>query len=163
MGLDYCFRDGKVKELPEEEYLKIYAGADLPNTDYYKVQADGKKIIRYPLDFMDSRRRDLAILEHLRWNSFMISKGMIPATIEQIKEEQILKDGKLKFTNGKNYRLRRHGNLTTFDGLIEFRRIVSARDHQSELSKDVIKYDYQALDDAYWFLQKAGHIIYKIK
>ena len=92
----------------------------------------------------------------------MISKGIIPSSREQIATEKIIgKDGRERFTNGKNYAVRRHGNLTTFDGLVEFRKIVAARDNCSEEEKDVIKYDYQLLDDAYWLLHKNGYKIVK--
>ena len=65
----------------------------------------------------------------------------------------------MRYTNGKNYALRRHGNLTTFEGLEEFRRMVAERDGRSEEEKDVIKYDYQLMDDAWWLLNKGGYII----
>ena len=99
------------------------------------------------IDFAESRRKTMAIHEHQRWNSFMISRGMIPASREQIlSETKTNSNGEVEFTNGKNYSLRRHGNLTTFDGLVEFRRIVAHRDQKPEEKKDVIKYDYQLLD-----------------
>ena len=87
---------------------------------------------------------------------------MVPATKRQILEEQVEKDGKARYTNGKNYEEHRHGNLTTFEGLIEFRKMVAKRDGCDEGDKDVIKYDYQLLDDAYWLVTKCGcKIIYK--
>jgi len=112
---------------------------------------------RYTLRFPQSRRRTMAIHEHQRWNSFMISQGMVPASLRQIKEETV-PDGKggTRFTNGKNYTVRRHGNLTTFEGLIAFRQMVAARDRCEEQARDVIKYDYQLLDDAHWLLDAAG-------
>ena len=92
----------------------------------------------------------------------MISKGMIPATKDQILSETYIDSrGRVKFTNGKNYVIRRHGNITTFEGLVEFRRMIAERDGATELDKDVIKYDYQILDDAYWLLDKCGFKIYK--
>ena len=33
------------------------------------------------------------------------------------------------------------------------------RDGRSEEEKDVIKYDYQLMDDAWWLLNKGGYII----
>lgn len=163
MGLDYCKKeDSGAPEVNEEEYLAIYAGTDMPDTSKYAVTANGKAIVSYSLEFPASRRRSMAIHEHLRWNSFMISKGIIPSSREQIATEKIIgKDGRERFTNGKNYAVRRHGNLTTFDGLVEFRKIVAARDNCSEEEKDVIKYDYQLLDDAYWLLHKNGYKIVK--
>ena len=34
-------------------------------------------------------------------------------------------DGNPIFTNGKSYKLRRHGNITTTDGLIAFRKLIA--------------------------------------
>lgn len=118
----------------------------------------------------------MAIHEHLRWNSYQITKGIIPSTKEQIISEIIFdeKKQKNKNSNGKNYNLRRHGNLTTFDGLLEYRKIIALRETQNkqideqELEKieeenDVIKYDYQLLDDAYWLLSSNGYEIIRLQ
>ena len=162
MGLDYCEIDATSEQgLSAEAYLELYAGSDRPDLETFDIKADGKPVVAYSLDFPASRRRNMAVHEHLRWNSFMISKGMVPATKKQILEERITVKGKEKFTNGKNYAIRRHGNLTTFEGLVEFRRMVAARDNSTEAEKDVIKYDYQLLDDAHWLLRKNGFKIVK--
>lgn len=163
MGLDFIPKEeGSAVGLSEEEYLEIYARGDMPKTENHKTRINGKKIVDYTLDFPDSKRKNLAIQEHYRWNSFLISRGMVPATVEQIKSEKILRaDGREKFSNGKNYAVRRHGNLTSFEGLEEFRRIVAQRDGCDELEADVIKYDYQLLDDAHWLLDKNGYKIVK--
>lgn len=161
MGLD-CVPKGTRgrRPLTEEEYLARYAKGDMPDFDTYGVEVDGKKVVHYDLDFKPSLRTDLAVHEHLRWNSFMISKGMVPADKERILNETVTRaDGSVRYTNGKNYALRRHGNLTTFEGLEEFRRMVAERDGRSEEEKDVIKYDYQLMDDAWWLLNKGGYII----
>ncbi len=158
MGLDYVAETDARAGLTEQEYLDIYAKGDMPDRDFYTVKVDGKPIVHYTLQFKDGRRKNLAVHEHLRWNSYMISKGIVPASIEQIKTEKRA-DG--KFTNGRNYEVRRHGNLTTFDGLVEFRKMVADRDNACEESKDVIKYDYQLLDDAYWLLKKNNFKIIK--
>jgi hypothetical protein len=155
IGLDCVRATENGEALTESEYLKIYAGQEsLPTvTD---ALADGKKIIDYPLDFPpfgESLRTTMAIHEHYRWNSYMISKGTIPAS-----RREILSDVR---HNGKSYRLRRHGNLTTFEGLIEFRKMIAERDGVSEHTADVIRYDYQLLDDAYWLLTKSGYKIIK--
>ena len=165
MGLDYCKIDENNEiALSEEEYLSIYAGTDKPNFVYTINEYNGKKIIKYTLDFPESRRRNMAIHEHLRWNSYMITKGTIPATREQIKSELIFdkKKQKNKFSNGKNFDVRRHGNLTTFEGLIEFRKIIADRDNCNEEQTDVIKYDYQLLDEAYWLLSSNGYKIIRL-
>ena len=163
MGLDYCKKkNDEDKGITEEEYLKIYAADDMPDFKTYNLKANGKPIVYYNLNFQSSRRRNMTIHEHLRWNSFMISKGTIPSSRDQIENEMIIDDkGNLVHSNGKNYELRRHGNLTTFEGLVEYRKIVAARDKTDEMKKDVIKYDYQLLDDAYWLLESNGYKIVK--
>ncbi len=128
--------------------------------EYYEngkknLEASDKPIVKYTLNFPESLRGNLAVQEHYRWNSYMISRGMVPATRDTIKSEQD-KDG--KYTNGKNYKNRYHGNVTTMKGLVAFRRLICGRDSsQSELSADVIKYDYQLLDDVHWLLNKEGY------
>ena len=91
----------------------------------------------------------------------MLSKGIIPASKAQIMDEMVYKKGKLVHSNGKNYELRRHGNLTTFDGLVTFRQMVANRDGVSENETDVIKYDYQIMDDAMWLLEKTKNVMIK--
>ena len=157
MGLDYATENDPRTPLSAAEYMEIYAGKDVPLC-LCEQTADGKPVLAYGLDFKESRRKTMAIQEHERWNSFMISHGMVPSTLEQIQNEKRA-DG--KFTNGKNYAVRRHGNLTTFEGLETFRKMVAERDGESEASCDVIKYDYQILDDAYWLLTRLGYKIVK--
>ncbi len=159
MGLDYVLENDNEKvKLSEEEYLNYYACDDLPDFTYYNKSIDNKKIIHYTIQFKKSRRTTLAIHEHYRWNAYQISKGIIPASKQMILEE---KNSDGNFTNGKNYQLRHHGNITTFEGLIEFRKMIAKRDNKTEESKDVIKYDYQLLDDVYWLLNKNGYKIVK--
>ena len=69
------------------------------------ISSDGVKLISYDLDFKKSMRRNLAEQEHQRWNAFMLSKGVIPATKWQILNETKVVDGKTVYTNGKNYKL----------------------------------------------------------
>ena len=160
MNLDYCPKsEAGTAALKEKEYLSTYAGKDKPCTNKYSVKIDGKDIVYYDIDFADSRRRTMAIQEHQRWNSFMISRGIVPATKQQIINETGIYKGKVYNTNGKNYDLRRHGNLTTFDGLVEFRKMIARRDKKTEVECDKIKFDYQILDDAYWLLDKNGYAI----
>jgi len=155
MGLDYAPENDPRPALSATNYMDIYAGEDLPQLLSAET-VDGKPIFAYGLDFKTSRRKTMAIHEHERWNSFMISHGMVPSTLDQIKNEKRA-DG--RYTNGKNYAVRRHGNLTTFEGLETFRKLVAERDGCSETETDVIKYDYQLLDDAHWLLSKCGYKI----
>ena len=165
MGLDYRKKEeGEQEQITKQAYLALYAGDDMPDVEAYKgVTVDGKEIVDYPLELRASRRRNMAIHEHQRWNSFMITKGVIPASRTQILTEKVWVKGKEKFSNGKNYALRRHGNLTTFAGLVEFRKMLAGRPGsrsenetaaETEKKFDVICYDYQLLDDAYWLLEK---------
>lgn len=158
MGLDYVPENDAADALSYEEYMGIYASADMPDVE---IPCDGARpVVTYTTDFRKSKRRNLAIHEHQRWNSFMLSRGMIPSTLDQIeKETAVDKEGKIKFTNGKNYNERRHGNLTTFEGLVRFRRILAEREKKPEDVFDVIKYDYQLLDEAYWLLTSCGYRI----
>lgn len=164
MGLDYCSEAANdLQGLTEQEYLEIYAVGDSIDTSTYPTTVNGKKIVNYTLDFIPSKRTNLAMQEHQRWNSFMLSKGMIPSTIDEILNEKIMRNGVEQFTNGKNYKIRKHGNITTFEGLITFRKLIADRDHADELEKDVIKYDYQLMDDAYWLLKSCGYKIVKLQ
>ncbi len=156
MGLDYCPAGDPREGLSPEAYLQIYAGEDLPK--YLDIQNQEKPIVDYQLPFLTSRRGTMAVQEHYRWNSYMISKGFIPASVEQIITET---NAQGRFTNGKRYDLRRHGNLTTMEGLVQFRNIRVKRDQCAPIQADVIKYDYQILDDAYWLLKANGYKIVK--
>ena len=147
MGLDYVeegHKDQKIIPVEKDTYEAKYA-ADDKIVLLGDLNVEGKAIVKYPEDYAESRRRTMAIQEHSRWNAFMISKGFIPATILEIESWK---------KNGKDYAIRKHGNLTTFDGLLEFREIVAKKEGQTVSSADVIQYDYQLMDDAYWLLSK---------
>ena len=161
IGLDYCLKSEKGNALSYEEYMQIYAKGDMPNTTYYKNKIDGKHVIKYGVEFAPSKRKNLAILEHYRWNSFMITQGFVPASKEVIKKETVTVNGKTKHTNGKSYAMRRHGNLTTFEGLVEYANILCERDGITKEQADVISYDYQIMDDSYWLLEKSHMKIIK--
>ena len=95
-------------------------------------------------------RDTLAYQEHFRWNAFYLCNGYLPAT-----KEAILCGG----NNGKDVVRKTHGNLTTMNGLVEFRKIVSGRDSKDEMDCDVIKYDYDIMDGAYEYLDACGYMI----
>ena len=154
LGLTYVKSNDSRPAVSEDEFLRIYADQDMPNYVY----KDGERLVDATIFVKNSTRANLAIHEHLRWNAYVISRGIIPATKKAILTE-VNNDG--KFTNGKNYSLRRHGNITTIDGLIEFRKLISKRDKISEQDADVIKYDYQLLDNAYKLLSDSGYKIVK--
>ena len=161
MGLDYCKEETKTDSLTEEEYMQIYAGCDRPDIEKYNRKIKGKNIVYYGIDYPMSRRRNMAIQEHHRWTSFVISRGMVPATREQIRSEIQESNGVNVYTDGTNYDLRHHGNLTSYEGLVEFRKILAERDAVSEEKKDRMRFRYQILDDAYWLLNSNGFKIVK--
>lgn len=160
LGLDY--KEEKVREsLSEEDYMSVYALGDMPV--YENSQSEKKRVI-YPLDFKASKRHNFAIMEHARWNAFMISEGFVPAKKKQCFDTN--------FGCGKSYEIRFHRNLTTFKGLYDYRRFMAERELQNnkykditsaEKGEDVIKYDYQIMDDLYWFFDKINYsIVYKV-
>lgn len=171
MGLDYREKSGKIKEdaqansvkaYSEKEYFDIYAKDDFPDTETIKLTVNGKKIIYYNGEYSESRRKNMAMQEHFRWSSFVISRGVVPATKEKIQTETKEDEkGKEKRTSGKNYKLRRHGNLTSYEGLTDFSRLIvesedSTEKQKSEYEKDRYRFRYQILDDAYWLLEENG-------
>ena len=150
LGLDIVDKDNKIKGLEKEEYLKIYLeGKSLEYKD--------DKVV-YGLDYEPSKRSSLAEMEHYRWNAFMIMNGFTPASLEKIKTEVDINN---KLTKGKNYAMRRHGNLTTVFGLVAFRKLIADVNKTSELEEDVIKYDYQLFDYAYDLLSVVNKAIIK--
>ena len=161
MGLDICEDNEENKPLHPlslDEYYAIYASDDKPDV-IDGITANGKPIVNYSLNTKASRRTSMAIQEHLRWNSFMISRGFIPSTVEQILDEL---DGQGRHTDGRSNECRRHCNITTFKGLVEYRKMIAKRDGKSELECDVILYDYQLLDDAWWLANACGYKIIRI-
>lgn len=135
MGLDVRFEGDEGESLTEEAYKAIY----LPLRDTMTVH------------------------EHARWNAYVIAEGIVPATRAKILNERVTEDGVTRYTNGKNYQEGRHGNITTFEGLREFSRIVAARDGVLEEERDVIKYDATLLDGAPQLINAAGGKIVKSK
>lgn len=93
-----------------------------------------------------SVRWTLAVLEHQRWCANMICNGVIPADKQTIKA-----------CGGKVLEKRLHGNITTMDGLKEYRRIMAEAKNKTEEETDVIRYDYQLMDDAVWLLHECGY------
>lgn len=55
-----------------------------------------------------------------------------------------------------------HACLTTFEGLKEYRKRMAKVNTSSEEQEDVIKYDYQIMDEAYYILNYCGLAITKI-
>ncbi len=160
IGLDYAAAAAGQESVTEEEFREIYEKDNpVKNSTFSEILK--KSIIDYDLsEVKNTKRYNLAELEHLRWNSFMITKGFVPATINEILSD---KNQKGKFTNGRSEETRKHGNLTNFEGLKKFRKLIADRDNKNEADTDVIQYDYQIMDDAYWLLKENGYIMCKKK
>ena len=147
MGYDY--QKGEQNEEINNAFMAKYQKGD---EIVYKEKIVGeKKLIEYNNNFVKgSLRERMAIQEHQRWNAYMITQGVIPSTKEEIAREK-----------GKNLTLRRHGCLTTFDGLLEYRAIMAKANDSNEELEDVIRYDYQLLDDVIWLLKRNGMALIK--
>lgn len=146
LGLDFCRDDqlpAGMKAINEEEYWRIYANSKpRMSTDIQEIETLE--------DFTKGNpRQNLAVEEHYRWNAYMISQGFIPAD-------------KARIAGGdtKNYDLRYHGNLTTFEGLFEYRKLRMESTGATEYDADVVKYDYQIMDEAWRVLHEAGYTVY---
>jgi len=96
-------------------------------------------------------RQTLAIQEHMRWNAYMIINGFIPLSIEEIE----------KLKKGKDFINRKHGCITTFNGLKDYRKLMARIMNASLEDTDVIKYDYQIMDDILWILSTNSYKIIK--
>lgn len=147
MGFDYESGD---EDGVEALYLDKYQNGDEIEYEDTGVVM-GRKIEKYTLDFKHGTLRErMTIQEHQRWNAYMITCGFVPETLENIKK------GKFK-----DFDTRKHSNLTTFDGLIEWRKIKAEVSGDSEEDCDVVKYDYQLMDNAAWLLNKHHYHIVK--
>lgn len=161
LGLD--FTDG---EKPEEagdtlnsngDYFRIYADRDRVLSTGMHLKGDIEKDV-YSYEALPkeeefeegSARNNLAAQEHCRWNAFMISQGFVPQTRELALQKK-----------GKNYLTRKHVNLSTFRGLFDYRKAMAQATGNDEVKYDVIRYDYQIMDDAWWFLHAKGYTVYK--
>jgi len=61
----------------------------------------------------------------------------------------------------RDYRLREHGNLTTFEGLFDYRKETAQAWNKTEEETDAAGYDFQIMDDAWWLLNRSGFSIYR--
>lgn len=146
LGYDYCDLEDERKDA-SKEFLEKYQEGDpiVYNKKYHDI-------VEYPVDFIENtKRNNLAKQEHQRWNAYMITCGSIPSSKTQVKEEG----------RAKNEKQRRHANIATYDGLIEYRKFMAELENKSEKDTDIIKYDYQLMDDVVWILGKNGYKIIK--
>lgn len=95
-------------------------------------------------------RNNLMFTEHMRWTAFMICNGYVPSTREQIRKKD--EPGK----KGKCHEERRHGNITTYDGLDEFARIVSEVFNNKPEDNDVKQFDAMIMENCPTILGMMG-------
>ena len=155
LGYDYSFDGEDCSEEFETKYEMNDERTPTQVTVDGKAQTltvQGKQIYAYTNDeqWRNSVRWTYAVQEHQRWCANMICNGLIPATRTQIAD------------NGGRIRDKRiHGNLTTMEGLVEYREIVAKNSGCSVEDADVIRYDYQLMDDVVWLLHHCGYKIVK--
>lgn len=154
LGFDYCDVSDNRADASDEFMQKYQQGGPII---YDGAVCGGRKSVVYTTDFnFDSLRGHMAIQEHQRWNAYTITCGMCPMPLDNIRAG-IYKD----------FDLRQHACLTTFDGLVEYRKIRAAVDSVkynkvvTEQDVDVIKYDYQIMDDIVWLVSRFGKKIVK--
>ncbi len=112
------------------------------------LKTDGAEIWEYTNEgqFNGSLRWTFAVQEHQRWCANLIARGFIPCEKEEIPSDK-----------AELAKQRKHANLTTMEGLVEFREIMAEAKGKSAEETDVIRYDYQLMDDAAWLLEKCGY------
>lgn len=182
MGLNIVPKSyDKAHQLTFDEYYAIYGKDDMP---HLKEMEKGVYKLEFSPDFLrGSKRGNLAETEHTRWNAFHITKGFVPASEQAILCEL---NEKKEHSFGKNFALRHHGNLCTFDALYTFRKVKAlvsrfdklypnsnsydyVKDYvtkhmndvtpEEEAEADVIKYDYTLLDGAWSLLDSLGYAL----
>lgn len=149
LGYDLT-KDGKDDS---NEFMQEYTCLD-PITYKNKV-VKGKRVVSYgDCNFRENTIRNIyARQEHQRWNAHEICSGVIPATIAEIKtksKQQLIE-------------LRKHRNITTYEGLFKYRKMMAEQTGKPESDYDVIKYDYQLMDDIVWLVKRHGYNITKRK
>lgn len=91
-------------------------------------------------------RDNLSESEHQRWNAFMICNGYVPSTIEQILKYDPRIDKQKENKKEEEHKERRHGNLTTMEGLVMFRNELAKKFKGNPEAFDVIQYDSGLMD-----------------
>lgn len=144
MGNFYCCLNLRTKlNLLGFDYVKKQTDGDIGDLDEFETKyygPAGKSEVCEALYWDGSVRTLLAMQEHQRWNANYICAGVIPSTKSEITAG-----------SGKDMEHRLvHYNLTTFEGLEEFRALTGT---------EVRKYDYRIMDYAGAILSDAGYKI----
>ena len=155
LGLDFkktpaLSAEEKVRALSQEAYFAIYAKGCPPvekrnSATYNGAMYSFNESVEEEAYYENLPRRNMAVQEHYRWNGFMIRFGFVPPTRADIE----------KGFNKDYWHLRRHANLCSYRALFEFRKIRE----KSGKKGDDIPYDYEPLDEAWFFLNECGYSI----
>ena len=155
MGMDYRKKTGDPQAIRgNEEYFAVYAKNDRPGIVRVIETAAGTEVYEYPpVPEKESfrkhtLRKSLAIQEHYRWTAFLICNGFVPASKAQILEG-----------NMKDYDLRFHSCLTTFEGMFDYREFLEKANRDPAEINRIISYDFHLMDDLWWYLNMFGYEI----
>ena len=144
LGLDLGIR-GVDKEISKDEFNELYEGTlDLSHlvNDY----------------IFSNSRKNLAILEHIRWNTFQIMNNAYP-----MKKRFIFYQNRYNRVD-KEHHL--HSNITSYKGMLELEEAIRNADFlphdvkESE-SKIFVK-DFEAMDNIFEIIKDSDFIICKI-
>lgn len=137
LGFDYveaneAYDQTKYQEATIADFNKVYLkDAKLEKKFEITYQDKGRTITKpvYESKLDEATVRwNMAVQEHYRWNAYHISSGVVPATIDFIITSP---------SNGKDFTgNRRHGNITTMDGLKQFGKIVAVKSYMKKMIKD---------------------------
>lgn len=144
LGFDYVPADSDLPDRSAEYAAKYFAG------DEPVRNANG--LVDYgDCEFKTGTvRSGFAMQEHQRWNAYMICNGYVPASKRETAE----------LSRDDRFDLRVHANITTYDGLLEYRKFMSEVCKAGSVADcDVIKYDYQIMDYAAELLAVCGYKI----
>ena len=110
-------------------------------------------------------RKNLTEAEHQRWNAFMICNGYVPSTKAQIRKYDPRNDVQKEEKKKEEHKERHHGNITSIDGLVLFKKELADAFRAEDKKKgktidpdefDVIKYDVCLMDNCYDVIGKMG-------
>ena len=153
LGFDIECGDADKLGDDSDAFLRAYTRDD--PIRYKDETVNGKRLVDYDdrsYRVAGSVRERLAVMEHLRWNAYYISAGFVPASREEHRE----------IPKAQRMRRRIHINLTTDRGLRDYEQMCEELGY-SPTDADILKYDYQLMDDAVWLLHRSGYRIVEKK
>lgn len=163
LGLDVSTNsDGIISGNEDEEYRERYGLNDNDIDAIVSVDARKNKPIRLKYltikngEILDSPRNNLAIREHLRWDTFHYVNGWTKKPIDLIGSKNGEDDLDKYFSTNrttedlgrKNGLTKQHACITTFEGLIELRKHQAqlAGEADKEENYDTIYHDFTMMD-----------------